>query len=203
MAKTTCNTKLAADLTKNCADLVVGGIEKTGYILNRLDIDIEATKASFITGSNGLYESLVVKTGKKGYKSTNLNNMVSTKVDGLYVNKFQHVLTGALLDDGDVPASIIDALSSKEGEFVAVIVNRFVDLNRTTNSGSSAFQIIGLDTPLTSANQEIKNDKASADTDGGWAFALGTSEPSSRNYWYAETYTATRALFDALGTVAE
>ena len=202
MALTNCAATLAADLQKNCADPIVGGIEKIGYLLNRNDVDIAATKASKVVGSQNLYASLVRITGKKGYGCTNLSNLKSSKVDGTYTNKIQHVITGALLDDGDIPGSIIDALTSTEGEFVMVIEHRFKDLARTLNPGSSAFQIIGLDVPLTSKGQAVENDKASADTDGGWAFNLATTEPKARAYWYSTSYTATKALFDALGTAA-
>ena len=202
MALTNCAATLAADLQKNCTDPVVGGIEKIGYIINRDDIDIAATKASKVAGSQNLYASLVRVIGKKGYGCTNLSNLTSTKVDGTYTNKIQHVISGALLDDGDVPGSMIDALTSKDGEFVMVVEHRFKDVGRTLSPGSSAFQIIGLDVPLTSTGQAIANDKNSADTDGGWAFALATTEPKARAYWYSTSYTATKALFDALGTAA-
>ena len=109
---------------------------------------------------------------------------------------------GALLDDGDVPGSMIDALTSKDGEFVMVVEHRFKDVGRTLSPGSSAFQIIGLDVPLTSTGQAIANDKNSADADGGWSFALATTEPKARAYWYSTSYTATKALFNALGTAA-
>ena len=59
MALTNCTATLAADLQKNCTDPVVGGIEKIGYIINRDDIDIAATKASKVVGSQNLYASLV------------------------------------------------------------------------------------------------------------------------------------------------
>ena len=203
MGRNFCGTKnLAVDLAKNCTDAVVEGVEKISYILNRADIDIEATKASFVTGSKGLYASLVRNEGAKAYKVDNTANLVSTKVDGTYANRVQHVVSGVLLDDGDVPGSVIDALASKDGEFVMVVEHKFKDLNRATNPGSSAFQIIGLDSPLSSTGQEIKNDKASADTLGGWAFALASTEPNARNYWFAASYSATKALFDALGTPA-
>ena len=202
MALNACASTLANDLVKNCADPVIGGLEKVAYILNRADIDIAATKASLVTGSNNVYASLVRLTGKKGYKATNITNETTTKVDGTYVNKFQHVIKGALLDDGDIPGSVIEAISSGDGEFVAVVEYRFKDFSRTTSPGSSAFNIIGLDVPLTSKGQEIKNDKSSADTDGGWDFSLTCSDSHARTLWYSTSYTATKALFDALGTAA-
>ena len=201
MALGSCPVKLASDLAKNCIDSVVGGLEKDFYLANADDVDIAATKASKVAGSKNLYASLVMKDGTKAYLCDNLNNVVATKVDGLYASKIQKVITGALMDDGDVPGSIIDALSSNEGRFIAVVRHIYKDLGRTLSPGSSAFEIIGLDVPLTSKGQAIANDKNSADTDGGWAFALGTSEPRARAYWYATNYTATLALYNALGTV--
>ena len=200
MALTNCDAKLASDLKKNCLDPVVAGVED-GFLFDRDDIDIEATKASKIAGTN-LYASLVRKTGKKGYYMENIMPPKSTKEDGTYENRMLKVLSGALLDDGDVPATIIDALTSKHGKFIAVVRNTFVDHARATNPGSSAFEIIGLDVPLTCAGQATENDKASEATNGGWTFALGTKEPKARNYWYSTSYDATRALYDALGTAA-
>lgn len=200
MALKTCSSTVANDLLKNCADVVVGGLEKVAWLINREDIDIAATKATLLAGSNNIYSGLVLKTGKKGYKCSNITNEVTTKVDGTFNNKFQHVITGALLDDGDVAGAIIEALSSNSGEFVAVVEYKYKDLNRAAAPGSSAFHIIGLDVPLTSEGQEIVNDKSSADTDGGWSFALSCTDGHARTLWFAENYTATKALFDALGT---
>lgn len=200
MALGTCSSTVANDLLKNCADVVVGGLEKVAYLINHEDIDIEATKATLLAGSNNIYAGLVLKEGKKGYKCSNITNEATTKVDGTFNNKFQHVITGALLDDGDVAGAIIEALSSNSGAFVAVVEYKYKDLNREVSPGSSAFHIIGLDAPLTSNGQTIANDKASADTDGGWSFALACTDGHARTLWYATTYTATKALFDALGT---
>lgn len=202
MALTTCNVKLAADAQKNCDDPVVGGMEKPFIIFNREDVDIKATKASKVALSQNLYKTLVVKTGKRGYWATNLDSLKTTKVDGKYTNRMQKVLTGALLDDGDIPASVIDSLASKDGKFLAVVEHIYKDFGRTLFPGSSAFEIIGLDVPLTSDGQAIENDSASADTDGGWAFALSTTEPKSRAYLYDTNYATTKTQFDALGDVA-
>lgn len=201
MALGTCSSTVANDLLKNCSDVVVGGLEKEAYLINREDIDIAATKATLVVGSNNIYSGLVLKVGKKGYKCSNITNEKTTKVDGTFNNKFQHVITGVLLDDGDVAGATIEALSSKNGEFVAVVEYKYKDLNRILSPGSSAFHIIGLDVPLTSNGQTIDNDKSSADTDGGWSFALSCTDNHARTLWYSANYTATKALFDALGTV--
>ena len=201
MALGTCAGAVASDLLRNCTDPVVGGVEKIGWLLNKADVDIAATKASKVAGSNNLYASLVRLQGKKGYKIENISNEATTKVDGTYVNTFQHVISGALLDDGDVPGAVIEALCG-DGEFVAVIEYRYKDLGRTLSPGSSAFHIIGLDSPLTSKGQEVKNDKSSADTSGGWHFALSCTDNRARTGWYSNSYTATKALFDALGVAA-
>lgn len=203
MPLTTCPKKLASDMAKNCVNPIELGKEKLGYLFNRDEIDIEATLATKIAGSNNLYASLVRKTGAKGYAMTNVVNEVVTKVDGTHVNKFQHVISAVLLDDGDVPGAIIESLSNKDGAgFIAVTENIFKDFGRTLSGGSSAFQIDGLETPLRSDGQEIKNDKASADTSGGWNFALACTDNKPRTGWFSTSYTATKALFDALGTAA-
>jgi hypothetical protein len=104
-------------------------------------------------------------------------------------------LSGVLLDDGAAAALFIDQLASKEFEGVAVIEHKFKDFSRSALAGSSAFEIIGLEVPLTSVGQEIKNDPADANSEGGWMFALGTLEPHARNYWYQTDYATTKNLF--------
>ena len=53
-----CEKKLAADLTANCVNVVVEGKEKNGFLFNRDEIDIAATLATKVTGSNNLYASV-------------------------------------------------------------------------------------------------------------------------------------------------
>ena len=203
MGKNYCPTSLAGNLTKNCTDGLVMGVEKIGKLINWDDVDIEATKASFVTDSKNTYASLVIKKGKKAYRMGNISNLTTTKVDGAYSSKFQHVISGAILDDGDDVGAIVEALGSNEGKFIAVVEHKFKDFGRSSRPGSSSFQIIGLDVPLTSNGQTIANDKNSADTDGGWAFALACSDNAARTLWYSTSYAATKALFDALETIVE
>jgi hypothetical protein len=203
MPITTCEKKVAAELTANCINPIVEGKEKHGYLHNRSDIDIEATLATKIAGSNNLYASLVRKVGTKGYLMTNVLDEDVEKVDGANVNRWKHVITGTLLDDGDVPGSIIEALGRKDGAgFITVTENIYKDFGRSLSPGSSAFQIDGLETPLRSTGQSIKNTKSSADTAGGWSFGLQCEDNHPRTGWYSTSYTATKALFDALGTAA-
>jgi len=203
MPVTSCNKKLAADLAANCTNPVVEGKELNGYLLNRSDVDIEATIATKIAGSNNLYASVIRKAGAKGYQMTNVKDEDVEKVDGANVNRWKHVLSFVLLDDGDVPGSVIESLGRKDGDgFVAVTENIYKDFGRTLSPGSSAFQIDGLETPLRSTGQSIKNTKSSTDTAGGWSAGLQCEDNHPRTGWYSTSYTATKALFDALGTAA-
>ena len=203
MALDSCNNKLAADVARNCTNPVVEGKEMKGYILNRADIDIEATLASKVAGSNNLYASLVRKQGAKGYSMTNVKNEKAEKVDGANVNRWKHAVTFVLMDDGDIAGSIIEALGQKGGDgFVVVTENIYKDFGRTLSPGSSAFQIDGLEVPMRSTGQPIENDKSSADTAGGWSCGLQCEDNHPRTGWYSASYTATKALFDALGTAA-
>lgn len=204
MALNSCEQKLAADLTANCINVVVEGKEKNGFLFNRDEIDIAATLATKVAGSHNLYASLVRKVGAKGYLMTNVLDEDVEKVDGTNVNRWKHVLTFTLLDDGDVPGATIEALGRKDGAgFIAVTESIYKDYGRATNPGSSAFQIDGLEVPLRSTGQPLKNTKSSADTVGGWSCGLQCEDNHPRTGWYSTSYAATKALFDALGTAAQ
>lgn len=203
MALNSCEKKLAADLTANCTNMIVEGKEKNGFLFNRDEIDIAATLASKVAGSNNLYASLVRKVGAKGYLMTNVLDEDVEKVDGTNVNRWKHVLTFTLLDDGDVPGATVEALGRKDGAgFIAVTESIYKDHGRAINPGSSAFQIDGLEVPLRSTGQPLKNTKSSADTVGGWSCGLQCEDNHPRTGWYSTSYSATKALFDALGTAA-
>jgi hypothetical protein len=193
-----CGGNLTAGAGKNCDDPIVGGVEKLFYIMNRRDLDIQAIKASLVTGKTNIYEDIVFNVAnpvKVAYKCTNLVNAPANLAGGTYASRFNKVLSGVLLDDGAAAALFIDQLASKDFEGVAVIEHKFKDFTRATLAGSSSFEIIGLEVPLTSVGQEIKNDPADANSEGGWMFALGTLEPHSRNYWYQTDYATTKNLF--------
>ena len=201
MALAYCGADLAADLVKNCTNPIVEGAEKLFYIMNRRDLNISATLASKVVGMTNTYAGIVFNVAdpvKKAFKCSNLINLVTTMAGGTYATRYQQVVSGVLLDDGSDVSAIIEALGSKEGEFVAVIEHKFKDFGRATHAGASAFQIIGLEVPLTSNGQEIKNDKADVNSAGGWMFALSALEPHARNYWFATSYAATQILFLSL-----
>lgn len=203
MPLNSCEKKLAVDLSANCTNPVIEGKELNGFLFNRGDIDIPATLATKIVGSNNLYASLVRVTGAKGYLMTNVKDEDVEKTDGANVNRWKHVLTFTLMDDGDVPGATIEALGRKDGAgFISVTEGIYKDFGRTLSPGSSAFQIDGLETPLRSTGQSIKNTKSSTDTAGGWSVGLQCEDNHPRTGWYAVSYTATKALFDALGTAA-
>lgn len=197
MAMTFCYTALATEGVKNCEDPIVGGIERTGYLLNRADVDLVETLSA---ASPNTITEFVVKTGKRGYKLDNLLNLVTTKVDGTSANRFQKVLTATVLNDGTNNTLFIEQVADRDFEGVAVIRHKFKDANGGDNA---SIEVIGLFVGLSSNGQAIANDKNSADTLGGWSVTLATTEPKARVYWLdAEGAAATDALFDALETPA-
>jgi hypothetical protein len=193
-----CGGNLTASAGKNCDDPIVGGVEKLFYIMNRRDLDIQAIKASLVTGQTNVYENIVFNVAdpvKVAYKCDNLINVPATLAGGTYASRFNKVLSGVLLDDGVLASKFIQEIASKDFEGVAIIEHKFKDFSRDALAGSSSFEIIGLEVPLTSVGQEIKNDPADANSEGGWMFALGTLEPHARNYWYQTNYATTKNLF--------
>ena len=193
--------ELATDLVKNCNNPIVENVEKLSYLINRRDIDLSATIATKVSGMTNTYAGIVFNVAdpvKRAFKCSNTINLVTTAAGGTYATRYQQVVSAVLLDDGSDVTAVIEALGSKEGEFVQVIEHKFKDFGRATHAGASAFQIIGIEVPLTSNGQEIKNDKADANSSGGWMFTLATLEPHARNYWYQTDYATTKALFLAL-----
>lgn len=191
-----CSEVLAKDLAKNCANPIQGGIEMDGWIFNADDIDVPATFNANFLDKNAV-EALIRLVGKKGYRCTNLTNIVKTKVDGTFDNIFQKVVSGAIMADGSDVADIVEALGSKSGKFIMVVENKDKDIS---NNGLAAFEIIGLESPLNSTGQSIVNDKNSADTRGGWAFSLACNEVKPAYYVFDTDYATTKVLVAAFGT---
>ena len=194
-----CDVLISQDISKNCLDPIVAGIEANGAIINRQDIDID--NVTFDTVRKNIITLLPLKTGKRGYKiyvpsNQPFNNTQTVLEQGTNRNTFTNDLGFVVLDnDPDVCEKIIDGLAN--GEFVVVFENKFKNLNKPGTPGDSAFQIMGYYQGLKATT--LENNKYSEDTDGGWNVLLQeTKSPVSGLFLYDSNLPGTRKLFETL-----
>lgn len=190
----TCESLLAQDIDFACSDLVVKGLESDGIIINRGDIDFSAT--TFNSTNPNIIESLVLKSGKAGYKVVQLGNTPftgtqSTLEVGTYRNTWTHQIPLAILaNDPDTCKDIIDGLAN--GTFVAILRNK-----HKGTSGDAEYQVYGYTQGLVAS--EGTNDKYSDDTDGGWLITLQETGTRQSAMWFFDTDAATTlAAYEAL-----
>lgn len=194
-----CNGKLSQEISPNCENRVVGGIEKEGVIMNRSDIDYggvvyDATRKNVI-------KTLALKTGAKAYKvivpsNTPFSGTSVTMEAGTNRNTFTKKIGFVIFDSGpDVSENIIDGLAT--GEFVCILENKHKSLNKAENAGDSTFEVYGLTQGLKATT--LENDKNSEDTEGGWNVELTeTKDPNSGIYLFDTDIETTRAKVESL-----
>lgn len=194
-----CESLIKKDIDINCETPVTRGLEANAVIINRSDIDF--AKSVFATDKKNILESLVLKTGKKGYKcfvpgKTPFTGTKTSLNVGTYVNTFNNEFATVILDNGpDVCENIIDGLAN--GTFVVVYENKHKGATK-----DAAFQIFGFYQGLTATT--LENDKYSEETEGGWKSVLTEERaPKSGLYLYKTDYEATKTLFDSLTAESE
>lgn len=203
-----CDGIISQSIEPNCENPIVPGIEANGVIINRDDIDFSGVV--FEEGSEGVVartnviKTLPLKTGKKAYKiyvPTNqpFNGTNTTLEEGTNRNTFTNNLNFVILEnDPDVCDNIIDGLAT--GKFVVIYENKYKNLNKATNKGDSAFQIVGYYQGLQATT--LENDKWSEDTDGGWNVVLTeTRVPKSALFLFNTDYETTKTQVETLTAV--
>lgn len=191
---TSCDFKLAADLSASCENPSVAGIKNTGYIMNFDDIDFSAL--TYDETNPNIVKTLALLTGKKAYKmyvpgAKPYSGTNKSMVKGNYRNKFTKTVNVVILDNGpDVCHNIIDQLAN--GQFVIVLENKFA------GAGSkNTFEIYGLEQGMSAAS--LADDKYSEETDGGWSASLEeTNAPRSGIFLFGESLAATRTALASL-----
>ena len=189
-----CESLIAKAIDFACDDLIVRGLESDGLIINRSDIDFAATV--FDSQNPNIINSLVLKTGKKGYEVNQLGNTPFTGVQstlevGTYRNTWTHAIPIVVLSNTpEVVHDIIDGLSN--GTFVVILRNKFKGTN-----GDAEYQVYGYTQGLVAS--EGTNDKYSEDTDGGWIITLQeTGARMSAMFLFNTDATTTAAAYEAL-----
>jgi hypothetical protein len=194
-----CEFLIKQSIEIDCNDPVVAGIESNGVIINRQDIDF--AEVEFDATRKNVIKTMTLKTGKKGYAiyvpgPTPFNNTTTTLEKGANRNTFTNDVGFTILNnDPDVCEKIIDALAN--GEFVIIYENRFKNINKATNPGDSAFQVVGYYQGLKA--ETLENNKYSDETEGGWSVLLKeTRSPKSGLFLYNTSYAATKT---SVGTI--
>ena len=189
-----CESLIAKAIDFACDDLIVRGLESDGLIINRSDIDFAATV--FDSQNPNIINSLVLKTGKKGYEVNQLGNTPFTGVQstlevGTYRNTWTHAIPIVVLSNTpEVAHDIIDGLSN--GTFVVILRNKFKG-----SSGDAEYQVYGYTQGLVAS--EGTNDKYSEDTDGGWIITLQeTGARMSAMFLFNTDATTTAASYESL-----
>jgi hypothetical protein len=189
-----CESLIAKAIDFACDDLIVRGLESDGLIINRSDIDFAATV--FDSQNPNIINSLVLKTGKKGYEVNQLGNTPFTGVQstlevGTYRNTWTHDIPIVVLSNTpEVAHDIIDGLSN--GTFVVILRNKFKGAN-----GDAEYQVYGYTQGLVAS--EGTNDKYSEDTDGGWIITLQeTGARMSAMFLFNTDATTTAASYESL-----
>lgn len=193
-----CESIIANDISFECDDLSVRGLEPDGLIINRRDIDLAATV--YDNDNKNIIKTLVLKTGKRAYEvvqngSTPFTGTQTTLTVGANVNSWQNTVQFVVLaNTPTVARDIIDGLAN--GQFVAILKNP----NAGTN-GDAKYQVYGYAQGLRA--QEITNDKWSEDTDGGWLVSLQeVAAKKSAIFFFNTDEATTDTAYEALKTAA-
>lgn len=192
-----CESIISRDITVDCDDLVVRGLESDGVIINRNDIDFAATE--FDSASPNIIKTLALKSGKRGYEVAQMGNSPFTGTQstlnvGTYRNTWTHQIPIAVLaNNPDVCEKVIDGLAN--GQFVVILRNK-------QKSDKGEYQIYGYAQGLVAS--EGTNEKYSEETDGGWLITLQeVNAPKSALFFFDTNEETTAAKFASLTTPAQ
>lgn len=136
-----CDSKIANDFLLDCANKPVAGLETYAVLINRDDIDFDAS--TFDALQANILKTIVLKTGKKGYQVQQMKNSFNgtmwEQVEGDYINGTKHVFA-FVNPDRTAKGKELDGLLLN-GKFVAVIVNQ-------TAPDNGKFEVLGWNTGL-------------------------------------------------------
>lgn len=189
-----CSLTILKSIELDCSIKQVGGLEPSGWIINREDIDF----ASSSDVVDGKLDSIVLKTGKKAFTIAQppkapFTGTTTTMEEGTYQNTFTNNIGFVVLDNNpQVIQKIINPLA--DGQFVVILENKCKDIAGATGQ---EFQLYGWYQGLTAS--AIEQDKYSEDTEGGWAVTLTESRtPVAAAFVFDTDYATTKAMLDAL-----
>lgn len=185
-----CDKRLAMAIAPDCDNPHVGGMEPDGVIINRADVDFDAS-----VREKNIITTLALKSGKKGFEIYQIGNNPFTGSNsafaaGTYINKFTHQVKFMVFDhSAECCEKVIDQMAN--GQFIVVLKNKHVG-----SDGKSKYQVHGFESGLRMT--EGTHDQYSEDTEGGWAITLQETAPTSGLFMYNTSISATDAAFESL-----
>lgn len=189
-----CTGKLTADITFDCLNAPIGGIEQNVVLINKDDIDVTATTTS---ATNRLQVTHIqLKPGKTGYKLTGVKQANGKAWELVKKenapDKFKHTFSGVIFSPSLANKTQADNLS-KGAKYVAVIEQVWKGA-----ANADAFEVLG----LTSGLELTTMTNSSKENDNMIMFELssaeGFEETTMPKTYFAdqETYAIRKALFD-------
>ena len=195
-----CN-KIAADILKNCANLVPG-IKDDAYFINYDDIDKDA--CAFDANNSLLLTQLVLKTASpvltafkvQGYNFS--NEHTTTLVKKTYQKVWDHGFVFRIFDN--TPEDKLWIQNAVDSRFVIIQENNY-NKALTSPAGRTVFEVLGWDHGL--ELNAVERDANSNELLGGWLLTAGCSDNLKESlppltFFAGGTLTATRAAIAAL-----
>jgi len=187
-----CTGALTANITYDCANAPVGGIEQSVKLINQADIDYAET--TFSSTNPALITSLVLKADAQAYtltgvKQTNGKSWELVKKDNA-PDKFMHAFSGVILNPS--AANKLQASALAQGSrYVVVVEQKWKGVN-----SADAFEVLGIRAGLeiaTMTNNSAENDNTIVLT---LASASGFEEPNMAATLLETDYATTLLAFN-------
>jgi hypothetical protein len=201
-----CTGHLTADITFNCANAPVGGIEQNVVLINKDDVDLTATTVS---ADNRLQVTQIqLKPGKTGYKLTGVKQSNGKAWELVKKenapDKFKHTFSGVVFNPSLANKIQADNLS-KGGKYLAVIEQVWKG-----SGNADAFEVLGYNSGL----ELVTMTNSSKENDNMIMFELASADgfeetTMPKTYYFADAangtpsgYAERKTLFDNCFTEA-
>ena len=193
-------SKIAADILKNCYNLVAG-IKDTAYLINIEDIDKDS--CAFDPSNALLLTQLVLKTASPALTAFKIeghnysNEHDTAMVKKTFYNAWDHNFRFRIFDN--TPEDKLWITNAIESRFVVIQENNYN--KEASPAGRTVFEVLGWDFGL--EIKEAVRVAADEELQGGWNLLAGCSDKMKESspplaYFAGGTLAATRAAIAAL-----
>lgn len=186
--------RIAAGISRNCDQPLVGGVSDELILINKSDI----TGYTLNVSNPQIVEAiaLITSPAATGYMFEGFKSSVQPKTT-LAPNQFRslwnHEITFHIFDNTPATKQVLEGL--KDGTFVAIVKN-----NNQGVGGNAVYELFGKGVGLELTAAE--SDKNNADTQGAWVLTLMSpetqKEPNAPASIYITDLTTTDALVASL-----
>ena len=193
-----CDSVIQRDIQANCDNNLIAELENVAYIINRDDIDFDAS--SYGTTQYTL-EDIVLKAGKTAYLVHQLGDSFSgagTEMEkGRFKNTWKTTFPFIIFDNDPETKENVEGIAN--GRFVVIWENKYKNTLKAGTPGDSVFECVGFTLGLKC--ESFTSLKYDADTRGGWSSQLvETGGPNVPITVYKTDLATTRAMIEALVT---